>query len=255
VNILGMGPMEALLIIILALIVFGPARLPEIMGQVGKAINDFRRATSDLSDEFNKTIQAELNEGRSVFEETRAAVTDVHSTVNSAVAGASMPAPAHVGAPGEPAPVANGTGAEPFREGGGNGASAEPMAPLAEATPWSWETSAPASAPAAAAGQEPGAPTPEASGPAHDASGPGDGSSAGAQAAGVSTEAASAGTEGAGGSAQGGDGSAHGSSPTDATSSTEPARPAGAEFTEPEPSDTPSSTRAPGGRDEVQPPY
>src|SRR5437016_778979 len=64
-NILGMGPMELLLIVVLALVVFGPARLPEIMGQVGKAINDFRRATSELSDEFNRTIQAELQETRS----------------------------------------------------------------------------------------------------------------------------------------------------------------------------------------------
>ena len=52
-NILGMGPMELMLIVVLALIVFGPAKLPEIMGQVGKAIGDFRRATSELSDEFN----------------------------------------------------------------------------------------------------------------------------------------------------------------------------------------------------------
>ena len=40
-NILGMGPMEIVLIVVLALIVFGPAKLPEIMGQVGKAIADF----------------------------------------------------------------------------------------------------------------------------------------------------------------------------------------------------------------------
>src|SRR5207302_1673853 len=59
-NVLGMGPMEIVLIVVLALIVFGPAKLPEIMGQVGKAINDFRRATSELSDELNRTIQAEL---------------------------------------------------------------------------------------------------------------------------------------------------------------------------------------------------
>src|ERR1700687_5667328 len=97
-NILGMGPLEVLLIVVIALIVFGPARLPEIMGQVGKAVNDFRRATSDLSNEFNRTIQAELQEGRSVLDETKAAVTDVHSTVSSAMTG--MPAPTLVSTPG-----------------------------------------------------------------------------------------------------------------------------------------------------------
>src|SRR3977135_494700 len=92
-NILGMGPMEVLLIVILALIVFGPARLPEIMAQVGKAIGDFRRATSELSDEFNRTIQAELQETRAVVEETKAVVYDAHSTVNSAIHGAPAPSP------------------------------------------------------------------------------------------------------------------------------------------------------------------
>src|SRR3982751_4157810 len=102
-----MGPMEALLIIVIALIVVGPAKLPEVMGQVGKAINDFRRATSDLSDEFNKTIQAELKEGRSFLEETKAAVSDVHTTVNSAVAG-TAPSP-HVSPPAEIPAAPNGT--------------------------------------------------------------------------------------------------------------------------------------------------
>ena len=93
-NIFGMGPMELLLIVVLALIVFGPARLPEIMSQVGKAIDDFRRATSELSDEFNKTIQAELQETQGGGRrdqvgvcEVRSTVAEAHSSVNSAVTG------------------------------------------------------------------------------------------------------------------------------------------------------------------------
>src|SRR6266513_2447309 len=86
-----MGPMELLLIVVLALIVFGPAKLPEIMGQVGKAIADFRRATSELSDEFNRTIQAELAETRAVVEDTKSAVSGVHTSINSAIAGTPVP--------------------------------------------------------------------------------------------------------------------------------------------------------------------
>src|SRR5438046_8187831 len=104
-NFLGMGPLELMLIVVLALIVFGPAKLPEIMGQVGKAIGDFRRATSELSDEFNKTIQTELGEARSVYDETKSALKDAHADVNAAVAG--IPAPQRVAAPA-PAAV-NGT--------------------------------------------------------------------------------------------------------------------------------------------------
>jgi TatA/E family protein of Tat protein translocase len=119
VNLFGMGPMELILIVVLALIVFGPAKLPEIMGQVGKAVNDFRKATSELSDEFNKTIQAELQETKSVVDEAKSVMTeaksvvgDVHSTVNSAVSGAALTTavtPSLVPGAGEPIAAANGT--------------------------------------------------------------------------------------------------------------------------------------------------
>ena len=146
-NILGMGPMELLLIVVLALIVFGPAKLPEIMGQVGKAINDFRRATSELSDEFNRTIQAELQETRSVIEEAKSAVSDVHANVadlRASVTG--MPALTRTAVPDEPlpAPAPNGISSEPHGETFTNGTvQTEVVPPLADTTPWSWEISAP----------------------------------------------------------------------------------------------------------------
>src|ERR687884_106078 len=129
-NVLGMGPMEILLIVVLALIVFGPAKLPEIMGQVGKAVNDFRRATSDLSEEFNKTIQAELaetkavvDEAKSAMTEARTAVSDVHTSMNSAVTG--VPAPTRVAEPGT-----NGSSTL-------NGTTTEQTPALADTSQWS----------------------------------------------------------------------------------------------------------------------
>ena len=83
-NVLGMGPMELMLIVVLALIVFGPAKLPEIMGQIGRAIGDFRRATSELSDEFNRTIQTELQETRAIVDETRQVMQETTSAVREA---------------------------------------------------------------------------------------------------------------------------------------------------------------------------
>ena len=136
--------MELLLIIVLALIVFGPAKLPEIMGQVGKAVNDFRRATSDLSEEFNKTIQAELQETKAVMDEAKAAmtdartaVTDVHASVNSAVT--SVPAPTRLAEPAlSGTNGTNGTAASTV-----SAATEEPTPALADTTQWSWETAAP----------------------------------------------------------------------------------------------------------------
>jgi sec-independent protein translocase protein TatB len=155
-NLLGMGPMELILIVVLALIVFGPAKLPEIMGQVGKAVNDFRRATSDLSDEFNRTIKAELEETRGIVEETKSVMTEARSSVyearssvNSAIT--STAAPVRTAAPAEAAP--NGISSE----APSNGAVADDAKPpLADTTQWSWETSSsPAPKPAATSTEEP----------------------------------------------------------------------------------------------------
>src|SRR5215216_6631122 len=53
-NLFGMGSWEIGLILIVALIIFGPGKLPEVAGQVGKAVRDFRRITSDLTGEFER---------------------------------------------------------------------------------------------------------------------------------------------------------------------------------------------------------
>lgn len=58
-NFLGMGPGELMLIMILALIVFGPQKLPEIAQGIGKAVGEFRRATSQITDEINREISLE----------------------------------------------------------------------------------------------------------------------------------------------------------------------------------------------------
>ncbi|HEY8477644.1 MAG TPA: twin-arginine translocase TatA/TatE family subunit [Chloroflexota bacterium] len=69
-NFLGMGPMELLLILIIAVIVFGPERLPELAAGLGKAIRDFRRATAEYSAEFEQ-LRAELAAMRQELEEAQ----------------------------------------------------------------------------------------------------------------------------------------------------------------------------------------
>jgi sec-independent protein translocase protein TatA len=46
------GPLEVLLVGVIALIVFGPQRLPEIARSVGKALAEFKRQASDMRAEF-----------------------------------------------------------------------------------------------------------------------------------------------------------------------------------------------------------
>ena len=44
----GLGVPELLLLIVLALIIFGPGKLPDVGRSVGKAIGEFRRASSEI---------------------------------------------------------------------------------------------------------------------------------------------------------------------------------------------------------------
>ena len=48
----GIGVPELLVILVVALIVLGPKRLPEVAKALGKGLAEFRRATSDLTEEL-----------------------------------------------------------------------------------------------------------------------------------------------------------------------------------------------------------
>lgn len=62
---LGMGVQEIVIIAIVALIIFGPERLPELAGQAGKLLRDARRMTSDLQGEFERESGVNVRELRS----------------------------------------------------------------------------------------------------------------------------------------------------------------------------------------------
>ncbi len=55
----GIGTQELVILLVVALIVFGPQRLPEIAQQIGKAIRDFRQMSADVTGEFNRAITLE----------------------------------------------------------------------------------------------------------------------------------------------------------------------------------------------------
>ena len=48
----GIGMPELIVILVVALVVLGPQRLPELARTLGKAMAEFRRQTSDVLDEF-----------------------------------------------------------------------------------------------------------------------------------------------------------------------------------------------------------
>ena len=52
----GLGIPELILILVIALVIFGPKKLPEISKALGKSIKEFRNSTSDIT-ETAKTIK------------------------------------------------------------------------------------------------------------------------------------------------------------------------------------------------------
>lgn len=53
----GIGMTELVVIMVVALIVFGPTRLPELARSLGRAMSEFRRASTDIRQTFNEAVQ------------------------------------------------------------------------------------------------------------------------------------------------------------------------------------------------------
>ncbi len=56
---LDMGPLEILLILVVALIIWGPHKIPEIARTLGKTVRALRKATYDLTSAVTKEIEME----------------------------------------------------------------------------------------------------------------------------------------------------------------------------------------------------
>ncbi len=55
----SLGFPELIMIFVVALVVFGPRRLPEIGRSIGKALGEFRRATTDLKSTLEQDVLSE----------------------------------------------------------------------------------------------------------------------------------------------------------------------------------------------------
>jgi Tat protein translocase TatB subunit len=60
----GIGMPELLVILVVALVVLGPNRLPELARTLGKAMAEFRRQSTDIMDEFQNQMRVEEDTAR-----------------------------------------------------------------------------------------------------------------------------------------------------------------------------------------------
>jgi sec-independent protein translocase protein TatA len=54
----NIGPVELIVILVIALIVIGPGRLPDVGAALGKSIKEFRKASSDIADSTRVDAQS-----------------------------------------------------------------------------------------------------------------------------------------------------------------------------------------------------
>ncbi|MFK7897867.1 MAG: twin-arginine translocase TatA/TatE family subunit [Myxococcota bacterium] len=119
----GIGPMELLLILVVALLVFGPKRLPELARTLGRGMGEFRRASNDLRqslalDDLQKDLREGLSGENSIHRPAQAgdSLPDVEKTAEKAAEKtADQTAEAETPAEAEAAPSA-GDGPEPPAE-------------------------------------------------------------------------------------------------------------------------------------------
>lgn len=83
----GISPLEMMVILAVALIVFGPGKLPEIAQTVGKAVREFRTVTGDLTGEFERAMNDMTADISAVGEDVKQSMEGVQQTAQAAVDG------------------------------------------------------------------------------------------------------------------------------------------------------------------------
>ena len=111
----SLGIPELLLIFIVALIVFGPKKLPEIGRTLGKAMGEFKKATDDFKNTIEREVHVEelkqlasntvtVEQSVSRTEPAIAAPEPVVATPEPAIVAHEPENAAHPGEPAEPSP-------------------------------------------------------------------------------------------------------------------------------------------------------
>jgi sec-independent protein translocase protein TatA len=108
-DVFGIGAQELIFILVLALLIFGPKRLPQLGRTLGKGMMEFRKASTELQRAFNTELEespAQRYAKRAVAQATPPPADPLPAAEATASAlGEAETAPAASPAPGEEPPA------------------------------------------------------------------------------------------------------------------------------------------------------
>lgn len=74
-----LGTPELLLIAVIALFIFGPRKLPELMRSLGKSVGEFKRASNELKNTLDEEIRLEETKASPLPDRFSTPVADPHA--------------------------------------------------------------------------------------------------------------------------------------------------------------------------------
>jgi sec-independent protein translocase protein TatA len=95
----GLTPAHLLIILVVALIVIGPGKLPEVGGAIGKSFREFQKATGAMQDAVTGPLAGAPPQAQAPQTQAQAPAPPYHA------AQPGYPAPIYQAQPGYPAPV------------------------------------------------------------------------------------------------------------------------------------------------------
>lgn len=104
------GPLELVVIFVVALLVIGPNKLPEVAKKLGLAMKEFKKASESITNEIKESVVEPLDEMQKPLRDAVSPITDAEKEIRSSLKEVTDSVN-NIGKPKKEAPVSPAAGA------------------------------------------------------------------------------------------------------------------------------------------------